>query len=37
MHLKYEEVFNKLFNERKGKIYNISQEINFNNLTYRFK
>ena len=36
-HLKYKEVFNELSNERIGEIYNISNEISFNNLTYYFK
>ena len=36
-HLKYKEVFNELFNERIGEIYNISKGIDFNNLTYHFK
>ena len=36
-HLKYKEVFNELSNERIGEIYNISNEISFNNLTYYFQ
>ena len=36
-HLKYIEVSNELSNERIGEIYNISREIDFNNLTYHFK
>ena len=35
--MKYKEVFNELSNERIGEIYNISNEISFNNLTYYFK
>ena len=35
-HLKY-KVFNELSIERVGEIYNISKEIDFDNLTYRFK
>ena len=36
-HLKYKEVFNELSNERADVMYNISKEIDFNNLTYHFK
>ena len=36
-HLKYKDVFNELSNKRIGEVYNISKEINFNNLTYHFK
>ena len=36
-HLKCKEVFNELSNKRIGEVYNISKEINFNNLTYHFK
>ena len=36
-HLKYKEVFNELSNERIGELYNISKEIDFNNLIYHFK
>ena len=36
-YLKYKEVFNELSNEKIGEIYNISKEIDFNNLTYHFK
>ena len=36
-HLKYKEVFNELSNERIDEIYNISKEIDFDNLTYHFK
>ena len=36
-HLKYIEIFNELSNEKIGEIYNISKEIDFNNLTYHFK
>ena len=36
-HLKYTEVFNELSNERIGEIYNISKEIDFNNLAYCYK
>ena len=32
-HLKYKEVFNELSNEKIGEIYNISNKINFDNLT----
>ena len=35
--LKYKEIFNELYNERIGEIYNVSKEINFNNLAYHFK
>ena len=35
--LKYKEVFNELSNERIGEIYNMSKQIDFNNLTYYFK
>ena len=34
--MKYKEIFNELSNEKIGEIYNISKEINFNNLTYHF-
>ena len=36
-HLKYIKIFNELSNEKIGEIYNISKEIDFNNLTYHFK
>ena len=36
-HLKEKEVFNEISNEMIGWIYNISKELDFNNLTYRFK
>ena len=36
-HLKYKEVLDELSNERMGETYNISKEIDFNHLTYRFK
>ena len=35
--LKYKENFDELSNERIDKIYNISKQIDFNNLTYYFK
>ena len=35
--LEYKKVFNELSNKRIGDIYNISKEINSNNLTYHFK
>ena len=35
--LQINENFNEVSNERIGEIYNISKEIDFNNLTYRFK
>ena len=35
--LKYKEIFNELYNERIGEIYNVSKEINLNNLAYHFK
>ena len=35
--LKYKEVFNELSNEGIGEIYNISKEVDFNNLTCHFK
>ena len=35
--LEYKKVFNELSNKRIGEIYNISKEINSNNLTYHFK
>ena len=35
-YLKYNEVFNELSNEGILEIYNISNEIDFNNLTYHF-
>ena len=34
--MKYKEIFNELSNGKIGEIYNISKEINFNNLTYHF-
>ena len=36
-HLKYKEVLKELSNERMGETYNIGKEIDFKNLTYRFK
>ena len=36
-HLKCKDVFHELSNERKGEIYDISKNNNFNNLTYHFK
>ena len=35
--LKYREIFDELPNEGIGEIYNISKQIDFNNLTYYFK
>ena len=35
--LKYREIFGELPNEEIGEIYNISKQIDFNNLTYYFK
>ena len=35
--MKYKKVFDELSSERIGEIYSISKEIDFNNLTYRFK
>ena len=36
-HLKYKGAFNAFSNERTGEIYNISNKINFNNLTSLFR
>ena len=36
-HSKYKEVSNKISNERMSEIYNISKEIDFNNLNYDLK
>ena len=36
-HLKHKKVFNELSSERVDEIYNITKEIDFNNLTYHFK
>ena len=35
--MKYNKFFNDLYSERIGEIYNVSKEINFNNLAYHFK
>ena len=35
--LKYKEIFNELSAERMGEIYNMSKQIDFNNLIYHFK
>ena len=36
-HSKYKEVSNKISNERISEMYNISKEIDFNNLNYDLK
>ena len=35
--LKYKEIFNELSAERMGELYNMSKQIDFNNLIYHFK